>query len=346
MKTVSLVSVPENLGVGRTDRDVKVWNTVASECAHVLTARTPAPKAGALTALHKIKHLPTFTPNLHTCFGGNVSFAQFIKERKYLTNVTPATIEWYQQSFAWLCTESPTDADLRDFVIRMRVKGLKATACNNRIRAVNAYLHWKSRGPDSKCGAGCSHLRVPKLKEPQCVLPTFSQAQVTIILRHKPNGFYERRLWLIVLTLLDTGCRISEVLGVRVQDVDLDNLLLTVTGKGQKQRKVPFSFELRKHLCKGLTHGLVFGTLHGRALDRHVIARDVKLLCKKLGFTPPERTLHAFRHTFAVNYIRRGGSVFHLQKVLGHSTLEMTRRYANLMTDDLQEIHQRVSLLA
>jgi integrase/recombinase XerD len=74
--------------------------------------------------------------------------------------------------------------------------------------------------------------------------------------------------------------------------------------------------------------------------------RDVKLLCKRLGFNPPTRTLHAFRHTFAVNYIRRGGSVFHLQKVLGHSTLEMTRRYANLITTDLQAVHERVSLLS
>ena len=74
--------------------------------------------------------------------------------------------------------------------------------------------------------------------------------------------------------------------------------------------------------------------------------RDVKRLCRRLGFDPPARTLHAFRHTFAVNYLRRGGSVFHLQKVLGHSTLEMTRRYANLMTEDLQQMHERVSLLS
>jgi integrase/recombinase XerD len=166
-----------------------------------------------------------------------------------------------------------------------------------------------------------------------------------MLIKHKPEGFYQRRLFLIVLTLLDTGCRISEVLGLQVQDVDLDNLLLTVTGKGQKQRKVPFSFELRKQLCKSLTQGLVFGTRDGRTLDRHVVLRDVKLLCKRLGFDPPERTLHAFRHTFALNYIRKGGSVFHLQKVLGHSTLEMTRRYANLMTEDLQAVHHRLSLL-
>ncbi len=49
---------------------------------------------------------------------------------------------------------------------------------------------------------------------------------------------------------------------------------------------------------------------------------------------------------FAVSYLRRGGSAFHLQKVLGHSTLEMARRYANLVTTDLQAVHKRVSLLS
>ena len=73
--------------------------------------------------------------------------------------------------------------------------------------------------------------------------------------------------------------------------------------------------------------------------------RGVKILCAQLGFDAPPRTLHAFRHTFAVNYLRRGGSVFHLQKCLGHSSLEMTRRYANLMTEDLQAVHERVTLL-
>ena len=59
----------------------------------------------------------------------------------------------------------------------------------------------------------------------------------------------------------------------------------------------------------------------------------------------PPRTLHAFCHTFSIHYLRKGGSVFHLQKVLGHSSLEMTRRYANLMTEDLQAVYERVSML-
>jgi integrase/recombinase XerD len=183
------------------------------------------------------------------------------------------------------------------------------------------------------------------------VLPTFTDAQVKRLIAWKPKGKYQRRLHLVILLLLDTGCRISEALALRVADVNFEDLLVTLDGKGRKQRVVPFSFELRKSLFRYIGESLkpdslVFASRTGTLWNRRNVLRDVKLLCKKLGFIPPGRTLHAFRHTFAVNYLRRGGSVFHLQKVLGHSTLEMTRRYANLVTVDLQAVHERVSLLS
>lgn len=266
-------------------------------------------------------------------------FLQFTRERQYLTNVSPATLEWYKHSFKWLPSESPSQDELKDAVMRMREKGLKATGCNSAIRAINAYLKWSG-----------SALKIPALKEPELILPTFTAEQVSRLVKWKPQTFYQRRLHLLVLVLLDTGCRISEALSLRVSEIDFDNLLVTLDGKGSKQRMVPFSFELRKVLFRFVTEyrkpdALLFSSRSETKLGRRVMLRDVKLLCKRLGFNPPARTLHAFRHTFAVNYIRRGGSVFHLQKVLGHSTLEMTRRYANLVTADLQAMHERVSLL-
>lgn len=152
--------------------------------------------------------------------------------------------------------------------------------------------------------------------------------------------------------LLDTGCRITEALTLHVSEIDFTNMLVTLDGKGRKQRVVPFSFELRKALFRYVTDfsrkpdALLLASRNETRLGRRVMLRDVKLLCKRLDFTPPARTLHAFRHTFGANYIRRGGSVFHLQKMLGHSTLEMTRRYANLVTADLSAVHERLSLLA
>jgi integrase/recombinase XerD len=279
-------------------------------------------------------------------------FEQFVRERQFLANASVATIEWYTHSLKWLPSERPCEDELKDTVMRMREKGRNATGCNTVIRAINAYLHWNTAGSEKKCGPGCVHLRVPYLKEPQLVLPTFTAAQVRLLVRWEPKQKFHRRLHLLILILLDTGCRISEALTLRVRDIDMDNTLVTLNGKGRKQRIVPFSFELRKALFRYLRDftrkpdSLLFTSCNETELGRRVVLRDVKLLCKRLGFDPPARTLHSFRHTFAVNYLRRGGSVFHLQKVLGHSSLEMTRRYANLTTEDLQRVHQSISLLS
>jgi integrase/recombinase XerD len=223
----------------------------------------------------------------------------------------------------------------------MREKGLKPTGVNSVARAVNAYLRWSG-----------SPLKIQKLKEPQEIFPTFSAQQVSSIVRWRPKGFYKIRLQLLALILLDTGCRISEALNLRVRDFDMNNLLVLLDGKGRKQRLILFSFELRKRLVRFITDrkrtadDFLLASRNETMLDRHVTLRDLKRMCSKyLGFSPPPRTQHAFRHTFAIGYLRRGGSVFHLQKVLGHSTLEMTRRYANLLTEDLQQMHERVSLL-
>jgi integrase/recombinase XerD len=278
-------------------------------------------------------------------------FDDFIRERKYLSNVSPHTVTWYVHAFKWLPSESPTQAELKSMVVRMREAGLKETGANAAIRAINAYLHWNS-GSERKCGAGCTHPRVQRLKEPENILPTFTDAQVKLIVNWRPKAedFYGRRLHLLALLLLDTGARISEALGLRVSDIDLDNMLLMLNGKGRKQRLVPFSFLLRKALHRFIADflkpdSLLFATQVGIQVRRMTALRSIKLLCENLGFDPPARTLHSFRHCFAANYVRRGGSVFHLQKMLGHSSLEMSRRYASLTTVDLQAAHERLTLL-
>src|ERR1039457_4715352 len=268
-------------------------------------------------------------------------FEQFITERRYLMNVSPATLNWYTHALKWMPNENPTQDELNAMVCRMREQGLKATGCNAATRAINAYLKWSS----SAC-----HLK--PMKEPQFIPETFAAEQIQLLVSFKPKKFYERRLHLLCLLLLDTGARISEALTLHVADVDLDNLLITLMGKGGKQRRVPFSMELRRALfsyikdCEPRDYLLARQGQDGRKLGRGTALHEVKRLCVRLGFAPPARTLHAFRHTFAVNYLRRGGSTFHLQKMLGHSSLEMTRRYASLLTSDLQEVHQRISLLS
>jgi integrase/recombinase XerD len=274
-----------------------------------------------------------------------MSFSRFIRERQFIANVSPRTLEWYQCAFKWLPTETPTQSDLTDTVIRMREKGLKPTGVNSLCRVLNAYCHWLHAGGDVKCSGACKHPKVPRLAEEQRIMPTFTEPQIKALVRWKPTCETQRRLHLLVLFMLDTGCRISEATALRVSDIDSDNLLVTLTGKGRKQRRVPISVELRRAIYRHMTAAdlqpddLLFD------MERNNARRAVKRLCKQLGFAAPERTLHSFRHTFAANYLRRGGGTFHLQKALGHTTLEMTRRYSNLNVADLSAVHQRVSLL-
>ncbi len=165
------------------------------------------------------------------------------------TQRLPSTVSCYEHALKWLPSAEPSGEQLNDAVMRMREKGLKATGCNSAIRAINAYLKWSG-----------SSLKIHQLKEPRLVLPTFTPKQVRLLVTWKAKGRYDRRLHLLVLFLLDTGCRITEALTLRVADLDMDNLLVTLDGKGRKQRVVPFSFELRKH------YFATFGTLSGRMM--------------------------------------------------------------------------------
>lgn len=130
------------------------------------------------------------------------------------------------------------------------------------------------------------------------------------------------------------------------------NLLVTVHGKGDKQRRIPFSFELRKKLFRheqlavrhGLKFRLAFATRNGTAMTQRNSLRGLYLLQRKLGL--PKFGWHRLRHTFATEYLRGGGEVVRLSKQLGHSSVTTTMKYEHLLTEDLKAAHQRLSPLS
>lgn len=137
---------------------------------------------------------------------------------------------------------------------------------------------------------------------------------------------------------------------MRRDGVDLENLLITVRGKGHKQRIVPISFELRKTLYRWLmrrTFPLVFPTRRGSRTGRRNNLREFKALGAKPGIVGVRVSFHTLTHTFAVNHLRAGGNAFDLQRILGHSALETTNRYVRSPgVEDLQAVHRRLSVLA
>ncbi len=189
-----------------------------------------------------------------------------------------------------------------------------------------------------------------RLKEQQKILNTFTGEHLRRLVGCKPRTWGEHRTLSLVLLLLDSGLRIEEALGLRHEDVDLDSLLIRVLGKGGKHRQVPMSIELRRVLFRWMSkteQTFVFGTRQGTRQRQRNALREFKALGLRLGIAGVRVSFHTLRHTFAVNYLRAGGNVFYLQRILGHSTLEMTNHYVrSLGVEDLLAVHSRLSVLA
>jgi site-specific recombinase XerD len=238
-----------------------------------------------------------------------------------------------------------TKTQLDAFVIWMRQKGLSAGGCNMYIRTVNSYLSWLLEE-----GHIPQKLRIKLLPDPKRPLTTFSNAEVRLLLAYKPKGTYHTRTWTLILCLMDTGIRIDEALGLERSKVNLDALNITVLGKGNKERIVPISLEFRKHLFRWLqkTEGrYVFGARTGTRLTYRNSYRDIKNLCKRIGIEGEHVHPHSCRHYFAVNYIRNGGDIYRLSRILGHTSISTTQLYLRSMgVEHLLEAHSQFSPLA
>lgn len=275
----------------------------------------------------------------------SAEFEQFVKERIYLKNVSPRTVDFYRDS--WKSFEryggELTKAGLAKYVVAMREAGVKPVSCNTFISGINAYLNWLHEN-----GYLDERLKIQKLKVEQPVIKTLPETTLKAILALRPSLFGEWRLHALLCLAIDTGCRVNEIILLRRQDVDMDNLVIKVLGKGRKERIVPISVECRKVLFKFLRRhqfDLVFPTTHGGRVSYHNLNRDYRRLCEKLKIKK-EGSFHRLRHTFATNYTRSGGNVFYLSKVLGHTTLQMTKKYIQADADALREVHAKTSLLA
>jgi integrase/recombinase XerD len=144
------------------------------------------------------------------------------------------------------------------------------------------------------------HLKIPQMKGPNHVLPAYTPQPIQLLLGWKPKKTTGYRLSTFIAFLADTGCWIDEALSLHWKDVDSDNLLVLLHGKGSKDRLVPISLELRKRLFvfqrRIEANGFVFGAQGGTKQGRRNVLRDFKSLCRSLGFEPPERRIHAMRH--------------------------------------------------
>jgi integrase/recombinase XerD len=178
-------------------------------------------------------------------------FDQFLKERRFLKNVTEATLVWYRVAFtnytSLVATDValPTKATLQQFVVALRERGIKPVTCNTYLGAMNAFCAWLHEEGHTR-----ERVKLAKLRVERRLLTLLTDAQMRAVIGYKPKTLRQARVHLAALLILDTGLRVSEALHLRNGDIDFDNLILKVFGKGQKERLVPFSPELRWRLFR------------------------------------------------------------------------------------------------
>ena len=228
---------------------------------------------------------------------------------------------------------------------------LSGHTINGYMRALQAFWSWLER-EDFIQQNPFARLKIPKA--PKKIIPIFSEAQLRQLFGavniSSPIGY---RDYTIMLTLLDTGIRCSELTSLRLTDVNLEGRLLKVWGKGNKERLVPIGAKVQKALWKYLTcyrpepatprYEQVFLTRDGCPLTKDRLEAIIERYGKKAGITGVRVSPHTFRHTMAVTFLRNGGDVFSLQRILGHSQLEVVRGYVNLTQSDISRVHRRNS---
>jgi integrase/recombinase XerC/integrase/recombinase XerD len=184
------------------------------------------------------------------------------------------------------------------------------------------------------------------------MIEILSDREIARIIQHiNPNCFLGARLYLMVLLLLDTGIRASELCTLTLDNTFIEENYIKVTGKGNKERIVPFGATTKKALIRYATtwrpepvhsdvNELIL-SVEGRPLSYSGLSHALKRLGQRAGV--PRLHAHLFRHTFAVRYLMNGGDVMTLRLMLGHTTLDVTQMYMHLAEAHVKVQHSRFS---
>jgi len=268
----------------------------------------------------------------------------------------------------FLCSEGlPTDAsqigpgELRAFILHLQQKrrfsghrfthtqqsGLSGHAINSYMRSIRAFWSWLLSEEIIQANP-FDRIKIPK--PPQKVIPAFSEVQIRALLdsidTSTPEGY---RDYAVIVTLLDTALRVTELANLQLEHLWLDEGVLKVLGKGGKERLIPIGKAVQRLLWRYINNyrpepsvpnrDYLFLTADGRQLTKGRIQKRMVLYGKKASLSGVRCSPHTLRHTGAVNFLRNGGDVFSLQRLLGHSTLSMTRHYCELADIDVKRAH-------
>jgi site-specific recombinase XerD len=281
-----------------------------------------------------------------------VIFKDFLLSRQASLR-SPATLSYYQQKLGnflkYLERENISFSELKAQHVRAFLSELQSHKCQrgNNIGGFlsSSSVHAHARSIKALCKFLLSEgytekpisFQMPSLEKK--IFPALTEVELTSVLHS-----CSLRDKALVLLMVDSGLRLSEVANLKWGDINLDTGSVMVRhGKGAKDRVSFIGINVRRILLRyartvSMTENApVFQRKNSQSLTLFGIESIFRRLAKESGVHVHP---HMLRRTCATYSIRAGMNLFHLQSLLGHSTLEMTRRYAQLVTTDIQEAHR------
>lgn len=224
---------------------------------------------------------------------------------------------------------------------------IKAVSVNTYLRNLRAFINWCADKDYVE------RFKITMLKVDEEIKETYSETQLKILLE-KPDvkrcSFVEYRSWVLVNYLLSTGNRLGTIINLKIGDIDFENEMVAIrTVKNRKQQIVPLSHNmceiLKEYLTfrKGELDDYLFINTYGEQLTKGAFEKSIIRYNTDRGISIT--SIHAFRHSFAKMYVKNGGDVFRLQKLLGHSDISTTRIYVNLFANDIKENYEKFNPL-
>ncbi len=239
--------------------------------------------------------------------------------------------------------------DVRDYVFHLGDLGLSATSVRRAQSALRTYFAFllEEGALENDPTEGIQSPRVAR------ALPNVLDAGEVVALLEAPrlDSPVHWRDRAILEFLYATGVRVSELVGLRLTDPDLEEGLCTVFGKGSKERLVPlgrpacvalsrYLREVRPALEKGKGDGRVFLNQRGRPLSRTAVWKIVKVAARSAGLKG-KVSPHVLRHTFATHLLEGGADLVAVQELLGHADISTTQIYTHLDLKYLRDMHRR-----
>ena len=282
------------------------------------------------------------------------TFEDFITSRR-AKGLSDKTISTYNQHFRavgrFLNFDNPidelTNADLEKLVADLRETELSANSISSYTRTMKVFISWCNEEE-------ITNLKMKRYKCEETIKETYSDKELEKLLK-KPNmrtcGFSEYRTWVIINLLLNNGCRAATIRNIKNKDVDLESLVIYLRHtKSKKSQVIPLCTELCGILKEymrirgGSDNDYLFPNENGEQLKEYGLRSSISRYNKRHGVE--KTSIHAFRHTFARKYlVDCGGNAFTLQRLLGHSTLDMTKHYCAIFDADIAKNYDRFSPL-